>query len=73
MSLKIPRKKCLPLLRKSVRPEFINRIDEIIMFRPLTQADIRKIVDIQVNLIEKRLMEAGVRIEVSEAARATAC
>jgi len=36
----------------------------------LTQADIRKIVDIQVNLIEKRLWEAGVRIEVSDAARA---
>ena len=60
----------LALLKKSVRPEFINRIDEIIMFRPLTQSDIRKIVDIQVNLIEKRLLEAGVRIEVSEAARA---
>jgi ATP-dependent Clp protease ATP-binding subunit ClpB len=60
----------LVLLKKSVRPEFINRIDEIIMFRPLTQSDIRKIVDIQVNLIEKRLLEAGVRIEVSDAARA---
>ena len=63
----------LALLKKSVRPEFVNRIDEIIMFRPLTQSDIRKIVDIQVNLIEKRLLEAGVRIEVSDAARATAC
>ena len=60
----------LALLKKSVRPEFINRIDEIIMFRPLTQADIRKIVDIQVNLIEKRLREAGVGIEISEPARA---
>ena len=60
----------LALLKKSVRPEFINRIDEIIMFRPLTQSDIRKIVDIQVNLIEKRLLEAGVRIEVSDVARA---
>ncbi|HEX6225894.1 MAG TPA: ATP-dependent chaperone ClpB [Chryseolinea sp.] len=59
----------LTLLKKSVRPEFINRIDEIIMFRPLTQSDIRKIVDIQVNLIEKRLKEAGVKIEISEAAR----
>jgi ATP-dependent Clp protease ATP-binding subunit ClpB len=59
----------LTLLKKSVRPEFINRIDEIIMFRPLTQSDIRKIVDIQVNLIERRLLEAGVRIEISMAAR----
>jgi ATP-dependent Clp protease ATP-binding subunit ClpB len=59
----------LTLLKKSVRPEFVNRIDEIIMFRPLTQKDIRKIVDIQVDLIEKRLHEAGVKLEISAAAR----
>ncbi len=59
----------LSLLRKTVRPEFINRIDEIIMFRPLSRKDIRKIVDIQVNLICKRLEEAGIRIEVSTEAR----
>jgi ATP-dependent Clp protease ATP-binding subunit ClpB len=57
------------LLRKTVRPEFVNRIDEIIMFRPLTQNDIRKIVDIQVDLVRKRLQDAGVRIDISEAAR----
>jgi ATP-dependent Clp protease ATP-binding subunit ClpB len=60
----------LTLLKKSVRPEFINRVDEIIMFRPLTQADIRKIVDIQVDQIERRLQDAGVRIEISSPARA---
>lgn len=59
----------LALLKKSVRPEFVNRIDEIIMFRPLSQKDIRKIVDIQVGLIEKRLAEAGVKIEISQIAR----
>jgi len=59
----------LDILKKSVRPEFINRIDEIIMFRPLSQKDIRKIVDIQVNSIERRLEDAGVKIELSEAAR----
>lgn len=59
----------LNLLRKSVRPEFVNRIDEIIMFRPLSRADVRKIVDIQVDQIRKRLEEAGVKIEVSDAAR----
>jgi ATP-dependent Clp protease ATP-binding subunit ClpB len=57
------------LLRKTVRPEFLNRIDEIIMFRPLNQKDIRKIVDIQVDLVRKRLDDAGVRIEISDAAR----
>jgi ATP-dependent Clp protease ATP-binding subunit ClpB len=59
----------LDLLKKSVRPEFINRIDEIIMFRPLSRKDIRKIVDIQVDHIRKRLEDAGVKIELSEAAR----
>jgi ATP-dependent Clp protease ATP-binding subunit ClpB len=57
------------LLKKTVRPEFINRIDEIIMFRPLSKRDIRKIVDIQVGLIQKRLEENGVRLEVSDSAR----
>lgn len=59
----------MTLLRKTVRPEFVNRIDEIIMFRPLSRKDIRKIVDIQVDLVRKRLDEAGVRLELSEAAR----
>ena len=59
----------LTLLRKTVRPEFVNRIDEIIMFRPLSQKDIRKIVDIQVDIVRKRLEDAGVRIEISDPAR----
>jgi len=59
----------LALLKKSVRPEFINRIDEIIMFRPLSRNDIRKIVDIQVQLVRKRLEEAGVRLDLSDAAK----
>lgn len=59
----------LALLKKTVRPEFVNRIDEIIMFRPLSQADIRKIVDIQVDLVCKRLEESGIKIEVSVEAR----
>jgi ATP-dependent Clp protease ATP-binding subunit ClpB len=57
------------LLRKTVRPEFVNRIDEIIMFRPLSRKDIRKIVDIQVDLIRKRLDASGVRLELSDTAR----
>lgn len=59
----------LDMLKKSVRPEFINRIDEIIMFRPLSPADIRQIVDIQVDLVRKRLEEGGVKLDISEAAR----
>ncbi len=59
----------LNILKKSVRPEFVNRIDEIIMFQPLGRKDVRKIVDIQIQLVQKRLEEAGVKIEVSEAAK----
>jgi ATP-dependent Clp protease ATP-binding subunit ClpB len=58
----------LDMLKKTVRPEFINRIDEIIMFRPLTKKDIRKIVDIQIQLVEKRLEENGVHLKVSDKA-----
>jgi len=58
----------LALLRKSVRPEFLNRIDEIVMFRPLSKADIRKIVLIQFNGVKKRLAESGIKLDVSEEA-----
>ena len=56
------------LLKKSVRPEFINRIDDIIMFRPLSREDLRKIVSIQFNLIRNRLDESGIKIDISDAA-----
>lgn len=52
-------------LKKSVRPEFLNRVDEIIMFKPLSRKEIRKIVDIQFKGIQKRLEESGIRIEAS--------
>ena len=58
----------LDMLKKSVRPEFINRIDEIIMFRPLTKNDIRKIVEIQFELIKKRLEDSGVKLDIAEKA-----
>jgi ATP-dependent Clp protease ATP-binding subunit ClpB len=58
----------LEFLKKSVRPEFINRIDEIIMFRPLTKKDIRKVTEIQFKQIQKRLMESGVKLEISDEA-----
>lgn len=51
------------LMRKSVRPEFLNRVDETIMFRPLSKADLKKIVGIQFKLIQKRLEENGIKIE----------
>ena len=60
------RNEVFELLRQQVRPEFLNRIDEIIMFRPLSKEDIRKVVDIQFRLIQQRLEENGVKIEASD-------
>ncbi|MEY5047418.1 MAG: ATP-dependent chaperone ClpB [Bacteroidota bacterium] len=52
-------------LRQTVRPEFINRIDEIVMFKPLMSTEIRKITQIQFNGIKERLLHAGIVIEAS--------
>lgn len=54
------------LLKKSVRPEFLNRVDEIIMFEPLSKADIRKVVEIQFNIIKQRLAENHIKLEADE-------
>jgi ATP-dependent Clp protease ATP-binding subunit ClpB len=54
------------LLKKSVRPEFLNRVDETIMFRPLSKDDLQKIVGIQFKLIQKRLEENGIKIEADD-------
>ncbi|MEZ4974592.1 MAG: ATP-dependent chaperone ClpB [Cyclobacteriaceae bacterium] len=62
------KEKVVDLLKKSVRPEFINRIDDILMFRPLSKTDVRKIVGIQFWLIQKRLDETGIKVDISEAA-----
>ncbi len=61
--------KVMEALRKSFRPEFLNRIDEITVFNPLKEADIEKIVDIQLGLIEKRLTEHRIQIAIDPAAR----
>ncbi|WP_192822026.1 ATP-dependent chaperone ClpB [Rufibacter sp. LB8] len=53
------------VLKKTLRPEFLNRIDELIMFRPLSSKEIRKIVDIQFRQIQNRLEESGIRLEAT--------
>ncbi|CAN5215085.1 ATP-dependent chaperone ClpB [soil metagenome] len=58
----------LELLRQTIRPEFLNRIDEIVMFEPLTQANIRKIVDIQFRQIKQRLAENGIQLDATDEA-----
>jgi len=60
------KKEVFELLKKSVRPEFLNRVDETIMFRPLNRADLQKIVAIQFKLIQKRLDENGIKIEADQ-------
>ena len=54
------------LLKNSVRPEFLNRVDETIMFRPLSREDIRQIMQMQFRIIQDRLDENGVKIEISK-------
>ncbi|RME60778.1 AAA family ATPase [Candidatus Parcubacteria bacterium] len=56
-------------LREHFRPEFLNRIDEIIIFNPLRMEDIEKIVDIQLKAIERRLAEHHIKVKVAASAR----
>ena len=56
----------LEVLKRTVRPEFLNRIDEVIMFEPLSQTDIRDILRIQMRELQERLSENGVTIEFTE-------
>ena len=60
------KKQVFELLKKSMRPEFLNRVDETIMFSPLNVADLRKIVSIQFKIIQKRLDEGGIKLEASD-------
>jgi len=56
-------------LREAFRPEFLNRIDEIIVFEPLTEAELRQIVDLMLNEVRKRLADRKVDFEVTDAAK----
>ena len=58
----------LDLLKKTIRPEFLNRIDDIIMFTPLNQKEIRSIVNLQLNSVKKMLAENSVTLDFTEAA-----
>jgi ATP-dependent Clp protease ATP-binding subunit ClpB len=56
-------------LRNHFRPEFLNRVDEIVVFRPLSRADLGAIVDLQLQALERTLEKRHLRIELSPAAR----
>jgi ATP-dependent Clp protease ATP-binding subunit ClpB len=56
-------------LRTHFRPEFLNRVDDIVLFRPLRLDEIERIVDLQTEDLRRRLIDRGVRLELSDAAR----
>ena len=60
------KKKLLELLKQTIRPEFLNRIDETIMFTPLTKCEIADVVRLQINGVKKMLSEQGFALDVTE-------
>ena len=61
--------KLLEEVKRTFKPEFLNRIDDIIVFRPLIKDDLRKIIDIEIGSVAERLKEQGMTIEVSAEAK----
>lgn len=62
------KKQVLELLKKTIRPEFLNRIDEIIMFTPLNEKEIREIVGLQLNAVKKMVEKNGIDLQFTDAA-----
>ncbi len=58
----------LEQLKRTIRPEFLNRIDETIMFEPLTQKEIRSVVELQVAAVEKMLSQNGITLRLTDSA-----
>jgi ATP-dependent Clp protease ATP-binding subunit ClpB len=63
------RRAVMAQLRQEFRPEFLNRVDEIVIFSPLTSEELEKIVDLQLGHLRGRLQERMIRLEVDPAAR----
>ncbi len=64
------RRDVIEMLKQQLKPEFLNRIDEIVMFEPLTRRDIERIVDIQLGIVRRMLSGNGIRLEYTAKARA---
>ena len=62
------KREVMNMLKKTIRPEFLNRIDETIMFLPLTEKEIKQIVNLQIGNVQKMLAENGVELKLTEAA-----
>lgn len=63
------RKQVMDEMRHHFRPEFLNRVDEIVLFKPLTLDEIKRIVDLQLDLLRKRLSDRFIQLELTEAAK----
>ena len=63
------RREVIDLMKQQLKPEFLNRIDEIVMFEPLTRHDIERIVDLQLGSVRKMLAENNIRLEYTDKAR----
>ena len=60
------KREVMSMLKKTIRPEFLNRIDEIIMFEPLNQSQIEDIVRIQIGIVSRHLQENGITLQVTD-------
>ncbi|HKL67369.1 MAG TPA: hypothetical protein VJ877_05710, partial [Bacteroidales bacterium] len=63
------RNQVFEILKKSMRPEFLNRIDELIMFKPLTRNDIRGIIDIQIRQLNKIVAKQGIDLQLTDSCK----
>ncbi|MBR0130256.1 MAG: AAA family ATPase [Firmicutes bacterium] len=63
------KKAVMGMLQQAFRPEFLNRLDEMIMFKPLTKDNISRIADLQIEALAKRLAEKSLKMDVTEAAK----
>jgi ATP-dependent Clp protease ATP-binding subunit ClpB len=65
----LTKKTIMDEVKKSFRPEFINRLDKIILFNPLTEQDLKKIVDLQLQKVKKRIKKQDLFLEVTDKAK----
>jgi ATP-dependent Clp protease ATP-binding subunit ClpC len=63
------KQRLLEEVKRTFKPEFLNRIDDIIVFRSLSKEDLYKIIEIEINEVNKRLKEQGVTIELNQEAK----
>jgi ATP-dependent Clp protease ATP-binding subunit ClpA len=63
------KEKIIDSLKEAFRPEFLNRIDEVVIFNYLTKAEIKEIVDLELSKVEKRLQAKQIKIKISEKAK----